>query len=67
MIAQAQDMELALESFAKEAADKVAQLWIERGNAPLTADQEFGLVDSIWEFTDFSQVNDGVDRGIALC
>ncbi len=49
MIAQAQDMELALESFAQEAADKVAQLWTERGNAPLAGNQELRLVDSIWE------------------
>ncbi len=49
MIGQTEDMQLALESFAQEAADKVAQLWIERGSAPLSADQEHGLVDSIWE------------------
>ncbi len=49
MIKPAQDMELALESFAQEAADRVAQHWIERGSAPLSADQEHGLVDSIWE------------------
>lgn len=49
MIGQAENTELALECFAQEAADKVAQLWIERGSAPLSADQEHGLVDSIWE------------------
>ena len=49
MIAQEQDMEVALEAFAQEAADKIAQLWIKRGNAPLGVDHEQGLVDSIWE------------------
>ncbi len=49
MIAQAENMELALECFAQEAADTVAQLWIERANVPLSARQKHGLVDGIWE------------------
>ena len=49
MIEQAEDMKLDLECFAQEAADKVAQLWSARGSAPLSADQEHGLVDSIWD------------------
>ena len=49
MISQAEDMELALECFAQEAADRVAQLWNERTSAPLSARQKHGLVDGIWE------------------
>ncbi len=49
MIGPAEDTGLALECFAQEAADVVAQLWIERARAPLSADQKRGLVDGIWE------------------
>ncbi len=49
MIGPPEDTGLALECFAQEAADVVAQLWIERARAPLSADQKRGLVDGIWE------------------
>ncbi len=49
MIGQAQDTGLALECFAQEAADRVAQLWIERANVPLSVRQKHRLVDGIWE------------------
>ena len=49
MIGPAEDRVLALECFAQEAADRVAQLWFERASAPLSADQKRGLVDGIWE------------------
>ncbi len=49
MIGPAEDRALALECFAQEAADRVAQLWIERASTPLSADQKRGLVDGIWE------------------
>ena len=49
MIGQAENMELALECFAQEAADKIAQLWNERTSTPLSARQKHGLVDGIWE------------------
>ncbi len=49
MIGQAEDMELVLEHFAQEAADRVAQLWNERANVPLSARQKHELVDGIWE------------------
>ena len=49
MIGQAEDMELALECFAQEAADRIAQLWNERANVPLSARQKHELVDGIWE------------------
>ncbi len=49
MIGQSEDMELALECFAQDAADKVAQLWNEHASAPLNARQKRGLVDGIWE------------------
>ena len=49
MIGHEEDMELAWECFAQEAADRVAQLWIERANVPLNACQKRGLVDGIWE------------------
>ena len=49
MIGQAEDTRLALECFAQEAADKIAQLWNERANVPLSARQKHRLVDGIWE------------------
>ena len=49
MIAQAGNMELTLECFAQEAADRIAQLWNERTGVPLSARQKDGLVDGIWE------------------
>lgn len=49
MIGQAEDTGLALECFAQEAADRVAQLWIERANVPLSVRQKHRLVDGIWE------------------
>ena len=49
MIADVEDMELTLECFAQEAADKIAQLWNERTGAPLSARQKHELVDGIWE------------------
>ncbi len=49
MIGPAEDRALAWECFAKEVADRVAQLWSERANVPLSARQKHGLVDGIWE------------------
>ncbi len=49
MIRQAEDTGLTLECFAQEAADRVAQLWSERGNMPLSAHQKDELINGIWE------------------
>ncbi len=49
MIRQAEEMGLTLECFAQEAADRVARLWIERGNMPLSARQKNELINGIWE------------------
>jgi len=49
MIAHVEDMELTLECFAQEAADRIAQLWNERTGAPLSDRQKHELVDGIWE------------------
>ncbi len=49
MIGPAEDRAFALECFAQEAADRIAQLWNERTGAPLRARQKYGLVDGIWE------------------
>ena len=49
MIGQAEDMGFALECFAEEAAEKVAQLCAERLKVCPSADQMHTLGDSIWE------------------